>query len=196
MHILKSFDKKNFDDLHLDIPSSVGEIKLLILDDYYDFQDYKVKNLFANADSYYPCFNDWYESKLVKDITNNNHGYLYEHLDKKENELQAIDFPNGRFVLAASVDNDLAGLSVLKKHPSEYKISTFYVDDKYSRLGLGTLLLNCSLSLLKEKDVNITVSEGALDKMTPFLTKNGFKEYKSIVGEYMNNKKETHFVKK
>ncbi|UWX93465.1 GNAT family N-acetyltransferase [Enterobacter mori] len=200
MHVLKSYDKKAFEDLKIDVPSSIGKINLLILDNYSDFQNSHVKKLFENADNYYPNFNNWYNHKLVKDVVKDSSvccDYFNNHLYSDEvGGLSDLNFPTGRFVIAASVDENLAGLSVLKKHPSEYKISTFFVDDKYSGFGLGTLLLNCSLSVLRDKGVNITVSEGALDKMVPFLTKNGFKEYKSIVGEYYKNKKETHFVKK
>ncbi|CAH3321563.1 GNAT family N-acetyltransferase [Enterobacter roggenkampii] len=200
MHVLKSYDKKAFEDLKIDVPSSIGKINLLILDSYSDFQNSHVKKLFENADNYYPNFNNWYNHKLIKDVVKDSSvccNYFNNHLYSDEvGHLSDLNFPTGRFVIAASVDENLAGLSVLKKHPSEYKISTFFVDDKYSGFGLGTLLLNCSLSVLWDKGVNITVSEGALDKMVPFLTKNGFKEYKSIVGEYYKNKKETHFVKK
>jgi GNAT superfamily N-acetyltransferase len=200
MHVLKSFDKSSFTDLNLDVPPSIGKINLLMLDSYSDFQNHDVRKLFDNANAYYPNFIDWYNSKLVNDVIKNNLAHRkyfsdFSNFDSKDS-LENINVPNGRFVLAASVDENLAGLSVLKKHPLEHKISTFFVDDKYSRFGLGTLLLNCSLSILKAQDINITVSEDALDKMIPFLRKNGFEEYQTIVGEYFKNKKETHFVKK
>lgn len=201
MHILKNIDKKSFYGMHLDAPPSIEKIKLLILDEYSDFQSYDVKNLFIKANDYYPCFHKWYESKLVNDVIKNKLKYrdfFKEHyLDNKdEGYFEDKILPDGRFVLAASVNEQLAGLSVLKIDPNEYKISTFFVEDKFSGIGLGSLLLNCSLSFLKDKYVNITVSEDALDKMVPFLTKNGFHEYKSIDGEYLKNKKETHFIKK
>lgn len=201
MHVLKDIDKNSFYSMHLDAPPSIEKIKLLILDDYSDFQNHAVKSLFVKANDYYPCFHEWYETKLVNDVIKNKVNYR-EYFNNYQLENKNIDFlrnrflPNGRFVLAASVDEQLAGLSVLKIDPSEYKISTFFIEDKFSGIGLGSLLLNCSLSLLKDKNVNITVSEDALDKMVPFLTKNGFHEYKSIAGEYLKNKKETHFIKK
>ncbi|MDH0063579.1 GNAT family N-acetyltransferase [Leclercia adecarboxylata] len=202
MHILKNIDKNSFYNMHLDAPPSIERIKLLILDDYSDFESYAVKNLFVKANDYYPCFHEWYKSKLVNDVIKNKSKYrdFFKdcHIENREGDhlRDSLLLPDGRFVLAASVDEQLAGLSVLKIHPSEYKISTFFIDDKFSGIGLGSLLLNCSLSLLKGKNVNITVSEDALDKMVPFLTKNGFLEYKTITGEYLKNKKETHFIKK
>lgn len=43
MHVLKSYDKKAFEDLKIDVPSSIGKINLLILDSYSDFQNSHVK---------------------------------------------------------------------------------------------------------------------------------------------------------
>ncbi|WP_421549860.1 GNAT family N-acetyltransferase [Kluyvera intermedia] len=201
MYKINELDKSGLSKLHLDMPPSVGNVQLIMLDSYLDFQDNEVRQLFSTANENYPYFENWYDSKLVKDTVANKEKYIRHFKDRENDSLYDFyrhneQLPDGRLVLVAAVNEKLAGLSVLKINPLEHKISTFFIDKKFNNIGLGTLLLNFSLLLLNDKEVNITVSEGALDQMTPFLIKNGFREYKSVPDEYVNNKKETHFIKK
>lgn len=201
MYKINELDRSGLRKLHLDMPPSVENVQLIMLDSYLDFQDNEVRKLFSNANQNYPCFEKWYDSKLVKDAIVNKENYIRHFNNKKNDSIYGYSrhnesLPDGRLVLVAAVNEKLAGLSVLKINPLEHKISTFFIDKNFNNIGLGTLLLNCSLLLLNDKEVNITVSEGALDQMTPFLIKNGFREYKSVPDEYIKNKKETHFIKK
>lgn len=201
MYKINELDRSGLSKLRLDMPPSIGNVQLIMLDSYIDFQENEVRQLFSTANENYPYFEKWYDSKLVKDTVANKEKYIRYFKNRENNSLYDYHchnepLPDGRLVLVAAVNEKLAGLSVLKINPSEHKISTFFIDKKFNNLGLGTLLLNCSLLLLNDKEVNITVSEGALDQMTPFLIKNGFREYKSVPDEYVNNKKETHFIKK
>ncbi|MGP0857634.1 GNAT family N-acetyltransferase [Serratia sp. CY84636] len=200
MFTLKSFDKDELKKLNMNIPLSIKSIQLLMLDELSDFSNSEVRNLFVNANEYYPEFQSWYESKLIEDAIESqslHKDFFIENsfFNKGNDHPYHNHIPSGRLALVAAVNDKLAGLSVLKKHPDENKISTFYINKKYNRFGLGSFLLESSLSLFNDQPVNITVSEDSLDEMAPFLIKNGFKEYKSIDGEYKKNKKEMHFRK-
>ncbi|WNJ79718.1 GNAT family N-acetyltransferase [Cedecea neteri] len=207
MKILRNINKNSFEKYNLDTPSSTGNIKILLLDSKSDFTNSSVKNLFKVPSENYPEFEKWYHDKLTKDsldtIRKSNfhdkkNDIFSEYYQNQDHDLTNdvyFDLQNGRLVLVAAVNDQLAGVSVLKKSEDERKISTFFVENKYSKMGLARYLLNASLLILGNKNIDITVSENSIEKLYPFLVKNGFKEFDIVDGEYFKNKKEFHLKK-
>lgn len=205
MKTLKKINKKDLQNSHLDTPNSINNIKILLLDNRNDFFNPEVKHLFRIPRENYPQFDEWYNEKLIKEAISTLNNKQFNSSDEyflpessngvTTNNLCLSSPKSSRLVLVASVDDYLAGVSVLKKDQLENKISTFFIERKFENMGLATLLLNTSIEILGTKPIDITVSENNIDKLYPFLSKNGFKKHNEIEGQYNKNKKEFHFKK-
>lgn len=204
MKTINHITKKNLSNNGLDTPNSIHDVKIMLLNNEMDFYNPAVKELFRVPKNNYPNFENWYTEKLIKDALRTANDFNFSVI--KENNFSELNnnisceslncqLTKGRLVLVASVNDILAGLSVLKKDATEKKISTFFIEEKYGKMGLAKLLLNTSVMLLGNDPIDITVSENNIEKLHPFLIKNGFKEYKTVYNEYKKNKKEIYFKK-
>ena len=93
----------------------------------------------------YPDYEKWYWNKFIEGL-------------KKGERLYAISSKHGI----------LNGCALLKKTPTENKISTLYVDDYYRHQGIGETLMSASLSELGKHPL-MTVSEGCLNSFLPLI---------------------------
>lgn len=202
MKTISHITKKKVLNSGLDTPPSVHDVKIMLLNKEDDFYNSAVKQLFRVPKNNYPNFENWYSDKLIKDAIQTANDFNISNAlsddsfhDNESDSFKKLESQliNGRLVLVASVNDNLAGISVLKKDTNEKKISTFFIEEKYGSMGLAKLLLEASFIILGSEQVDITVSENNIEKLYPFLIKNGFKEYKSINGQYKKNIKEIYF---
>ena len=95
-----------------------------------------------------------------------------------------------RDVLLACVDDQIVGLSLLKKTAAERKICTFYVVPSFRGRGLAYDLMDRSISAIGGSDTVITVSEERDAELFPTLNKFGFELSDSVQDMYRPGKKE------
>jgi GNAT superfamily N-acetyltransferase len=95
-----------------------------------------------------------------------------------------------RSVLIAHADDQVLGLSLLKKTPAESKICTFYVVPGFRGMGVASKLMERSISLVGDLGATITVSEERNSELFPTLSKFGFELSSSVQDMYRVGRKE------
>ena len=106
-------------------------------------------------------------------------------------------FLNGRrtFLLAMHRDK-IAGLAILKNEIRESKICTLFVDKRYRRAEVGSMLLDTSIQVLSAQNGAlpfITVPERRIDSLGPLLESRGFVLTDVRFGHYLPNMNEYLF---
>lgn len=196
MKQIERLTKSDFNREGVQVPSSVKNVGLDLMDTPSDFNSREIKHLLRKPSELYKNFDNWY-CKSSRDALKSNfffdeglRGGGTKYL-KERNNIPGME----RYFLVLSIDDIPAGISILKNTCNEKKISTFTLEEKYKNAGLASYLMSHSLKLLGKNDVSITVNEDVLDELYPFLTKKGFVVDKKVFGEYWKNKNEYHFLK-
>jgi len=99
----------------------------------------------------YPDFYSWYFNKVISGLKSGN-----------------------RTIIIKQVNNEIAGIAILKDHFSEKKISAFRVIEKFQDLGIGTTLMKESMNVLNTVHPKITVSELRIEQFNKILNKFDF----------------------
>ena len=110
--------------------------------------------------------NKW-RDKIDKFVSFNKYNYqnFYEWMNKVYRNLE-ID----RFILIAIDDSDnILGISILKRFKTDNEICTFYVDEGFRGMGIGTKLMKRSLDLLCDRNPLITVPDSDRYKLYSFI---------------------------
>ena len=130
-------------------------------------------------EGYYPGFRSWFAKKV----------YPGCHLGTRAafaclNEMQ-----------------QLVGIAIVKREKGEQKICTLFVEPSYAGRGIGTRLLNTSVTWLEDLSPIITVDESRLGSFGKILTANGFRVTSRILDlysvgriEYIFNEKQTSTI--
>lgn len=119
----------------------------------------------------YPDFKFWYFDKVTSETKFGN-----------------------RTIIVKQQNLEIAAIAILKNDSSEKKISTFRVIEKYQNLGIGTILMEESMHILKTIHPKITVSELRIEQFNKILRKFDFRldslnqdYYKQGVAEFSFN---------
>lgn len=196
MKQIERLTKLDFNREGVQVPSSVKNVGLDLMDTPSDFNNGEIKRLLRKPSELYQNFDNWY-CKSSRDALKSNFFFDEElrrgitNFSKEKNNIPGLE----RYFLVLSIDDVPAGISILKNTYDEKKISTFTLEEKYKNAGLASYLMSRSLDFLGKSDVSITVNEDVLDELYPFLTKKGFVVDKKVLGEYWKNKNEYHFLK-
>lgn len=122
----------------------------------------------------YPNYNTWFFNKQIKGCYT----------------------PDRNIIFARDKKCKIVGISSLKKDDKEKKICTLFVDDKYRRRGIGSLLLDESFKFLETTKPFITITEDKLymfakliEKYDWQLTETAYDIYSKGVREFCFNGK-------
>lgn len=91
---------------------------------------------------------------------------------------------------------EVLGYVILKKTPTEKKICTFRVEEKYQRLGIGKKLMEASFEFLETRKPMITITEDNVKSFEPLLKRYNFKLVEKIKDLYVKGKTEYIYNKK
>ena len=111
----------------------------------------KVLNLTKPICDTYSSHDDWFKSKFVPNIQKGERIYIVS-FDDNEN---------------------LTGCSLLKDTKQEKKICTLFVNPKYRKQGIASVLLDASLNVLNNKAV-MTVADKNLSQLLSLIKKYNF----------------------
>lgn len=115
---------------------------------------------------YYPGFENWYRSRI----------------------LPGIGF--SRWLLKATINGKLVGISILKDDGVEKKICSLRVDINHRGQGIGSTLIKTSIDLLGENRPLITVPQEVVPVMSPILEKFRFEAMGCYPDFYRNGSSE------
>ena len=90
-----------------------------------ELNDIVVESL-VSLETYYPSIKEWYYRKVLPGI-----------------------YRSTREILLVVDSSGISGLSIIKKSPIEQKICTLRIADGYRSNGIGTMLLETSINLLR-----------------------------------------------
>lgn len=107
---------------------------------------YQIKEILSQYTKYYPNVLDWFES-------------IYPEVQ------QGL-----RTILIASIADVIVGMTILKHQSNENKICTIWVDPYYRHQGIGTALLDRSLSFFNTDPV-LTIPDVILSNFEPWFRK-------------------------
>jgi ribosomal protein S18 acetylase RimI-like enzyme len=140
------------------------EILLSIYQTYFD----SVYNRLKNAKQFYPEFQDWYYSKVIPDILNNEREFIFENRDDK-----------------------IVGLSLIKYE--EKKLCTLKVFEEYQNNGFGLKLFEKSFEKLNTNKPFLTVSEENYNQFKKIFNYYNFELTSVKYGYYRSGKVEYFF---
>jgi len=148
------------------------EIKTLILDNKYFLKDlYKeIYNKLISLEKEYSNFFFWFFIKVVKDI----------ELGKRK-------------IILKYIDDEIAGIAILKDSLEEKKICTLRVIDKFKKLGIGKKLFIESFEILKTDHPLITVSSSYIHEYQNLFKYFNFNLEEEYLDYYFLGKKEYSF---
>lgn len=132
---------------------------------------------------------------LIKGVKN-----IYENFDKWfEKICDEILLKRGRYSVVAINNNtkEVVGVSIIKKDKEDLKICTIKVKEGYRDLGVGTNIMECSLSFFDKDDIPYITIPGDTDETfntCNFVTKFGF--VLEGISELNNSNHELLFNKK
>lgn len=98
-------------------------------------------------------------------------------------------------VCKSTSDDEILGVSILKKSSIENKICTLRVSSKYQRMHIGSRLMEISLRILEDEKPLITVSEDHIDEFSTLLRHFGFKYKNKVKSLYIKGKYEYFYNK-
>lgn len=75
-------------------------------------------------------------------------------------------YDNSRNIIVAHINDQIVGFVSLKKTPTEKKICTFYVEKRFRRNQIGTILVEKAIEYLEEEKPLITIP---MDKLNEFI---------------------------
>ena len=110
----------------------------------------------------YPCFEKWFKETITEESLTSNE----------------------RCMLVAYLDKQVVGLTILKNKEGVKKISTFFVDEKYRRASIGTLLFNEACTVLGTDKPSITWAGDECPSVTSFLANYDIHKVREEVGLY------------
>ncbi|WP_415712720.1 GNAT family N-acetyltransferase [Maridesulfovibrio sp.] len=110
-----------------------------------------LKSLLGEVADGYPDFEQWFTNKVLPESRSGH-----------------------RSVLLSTYKEKVVGLAILKKSFIEPKICTLIVDKNYRGNGLGSMLLDRSVSILNTPKPLITVPDFRMDSLAPLLESRGF----------------------
>lgn len=134
------------------------------------FSDFvnKVYTLTDSLRKIYPDYTNWYFSKVIPGIIAGN-----------------------REIIICTIDKNVAGVLILKNTPSEKKICTLYVTEKFQNLGVGEKLLKKAFSILGTNTPLFSVSESKFEEFKNLIFKLGWSRTQTLpVGFYNENYEE------
>ena len=97
----------------------------------------RIVKVFENAESCYPTFKHWLQSKVFASLDNGTRDIL--------------------FVFNSNSPFQLLGVAILKNTSYERKISSFRVYPEYQRIGIGEILMKRCFDVLEDDKPMITV---------------------------------------
>lgn len=98
-------------------------------------------------------------------------------------------------ICKSSGDDDILGVSILKKYSKENKICTLRVVNKCQRMHIGSRLLEMSLRILDDEKPLITVSEDHVNEFSTLLKRYGFVYMNKVKSLYIKGKYEYFYNK-
>lgn len=98
-------------------------------------------------------------------------------------------------VCKSTLDDDILGVSILKKSSNENKICTLRVANKCQRMHIGSRLLEMSLRILDDYKPLITVSEDHIKEFSTLLKRYGFVYKNRVKSLYIKGKYEYFYNK-
>lgn len=131
----------------------------------------------------YPNILEWYKNKVLPG------------LETGEREI-ILACKIYKFYKDDEVPIEVLGYVILKKTPTEKKICTFRVEEKYQRLGIGKRLMEASFEFLETRKPMITISEDNVKSFESLLKKYNFKLVEKIENLYVKGKTEYIYNKK
>lgn len=121
----------------------------------------------------YPKHKEWYFTKQLPAIFQENRNILFARNPNNTNEIIAM--------------------ACLKKDKEEKKICTLYVSDKCRGLGIGTSIVEESMKWLGTTKPLVTLADYKLDMFTQIIKKYGWELTEVVEGLYNNRFKELCF---
>ena len=110
--------------------------------------------------------------------------------------LSQLDTDIRSIVICKSASNDeILGVSILKKSSVENKICTLRVANKCQRMHIGSRLMEISLRILEDEKPLITVSEDHIDEFSNLLRHFGFIYKNKVKSLYIQGKYEYFYNK-
>lgn len=131
----------------------------------------------------YPNILEWYNQKVLPG------------LETGEREI-ILACKIYKFYKNNKIPIEILGYVILKKTPSEKKICTFRVEEKYQRLGIGKRLMEASFEFLETRKPMITITEDNVKFFEPLLKRYKFKLVEKIKDLYVKGKTEYIYNKK
>jgi predicted GNAT family N-acyltransferase len=119
-----------------------------------------VLSVLRKSQTCYPDILQWYYSRFTPGLTNGT-----------------------RAIFVYYVDNNLAGLALVKSELMEKKICTFYVKEEYRYNGIGGNLFQSCFEFLGTDKPMITVSDGKVDSFTAIFKHYAFR-LEQVLNEY------------
>lgn len=132
----------------------------------------KIKEYERNITTYYSNYSDWFETKMLPGI------------------LQGT-----RQIIGIEENEKIVGFIFLKKE-EERKICTLYVDKKYRKRGLGTILVEKGLEYLETPSPLITIPAEKIKIYQKIIKKFNWKITDSVDNEIIVNGKNKVYLKK
>lgn len=147
---------------HVDVSAALG------------IQSYKLKDTISEALSSvgidYPNFDDWFGKVFVETLTG----------------------VNGRDIVLAIKEAQIAGVLIVKDTPDEKKICTLVVLPDYRKQGIANELFEISFKTLGTRKPTLSVSQDVVPSMAGFIRKFKFK-LTNIDKAYNENKAEFYY---
>jgi len=130
-----------------------------------------VYNITDDVCKAYPNYFKWYWEKVVPNILKGT-----------------------RDVIIVTVNNEIAGVTIVKKEYMERKLCTIFVKPEYRNRQITSKLLEESFSFLETTIPLVTISEDKLDMFQGIINKYNWKQTQVLPkGYYNNNYKEIVF---
>lgn len=152
------------------------ELKIYISSIVGSISQKSIYNDLSDLSDSYPDFKSWYENKVIKEISEGN----------KQREI----------IIALENNEEIVGISILKKTKEEKKICTFRIHEDYRNQGVGKSLFEESFKYLETRKPIITISENRKKMFEPLIKYYNFElvqklpnYYKEDVVEFVYNGK-------
>ena len=124
----------------------------------------KLYNFLRDLDEYYPNFREWYLNTVYKEIEQRN--------GKRE------------ILILVSEQNEIIGISILKKTDNEKKICAFRIREDYRKQGIGRVLFEESFKWLGTRKPLISISEFHIRAFEYYIKEYDFQLVQELKGYY------------
>lgn len=135
----------------------------------------EIKNSISEISKIYSGFNDWYDNKVVPEVTSSS-----------GREIVVL-------VIKTNGNPQIVGVAITKDTLQEKKICTINVNKKYRKLGISNLLFETCFNILKTRKPFFTVSREHYEAFKPIIKKFNF-NVTSIKCNVYENGDEEYFI--